>query len=170
VFIGDTITARVECSEKLEPRKWVKFKTTVTNQDGKLVVDGAATVIPPLAYPMRRSGGPAIGTARYLLRTGRCCSEVPHRGLGKPSGCRRRKPIAGVRFPGEQPDPVVEPSHSGKPAQSAELCRAANNGHALTGPQAPTQRLAQDGEGPAFAHSSHVATAASKLSGIRQGK
>lgn len=49
VFIGDTITAKVECSEKLEPRKWVKFKTTITNQDGKLVVDGAATVIPPSA-------------------------------------------------------------------------------------------------------------------------
>jgi len=47
VFIGDTITAKVECTEKLEPRKWLKFKTTVTNQDGKLVVDGAATVIPP---------------------------------------------------------------------------------------------------------------------------
>jgi 3-hydroxybutyryl-CoA dehydratase len=47
VFIGDTITAKVECTEKLEPRKWLKFKTTVTNQDGKLVVDGSATVIPP---------------------------------------------------------------------------------------------------------------------------
>lgn len=49
VFIGDTITARVECTEKLEQRKWLKFKTTVMNQDGKLVVDGAATVIPPSA-------------------------------------------------------------------------------------------------------------------------
>jgi 3-hydroxybutyryl-CoA dehydratase len=47
VFIGDTVTAKVECTEKLEQRKWVKFKTTVTNQDGKLVVDGVATVIPP---------------------------------------------------------------------------------------------------------------------------
>ena len=47
VLIGDTITARVEAIEKLEPRKWVKFRTTITNQDGKLVVDGEATVIPP---------------------------------------------------------------------------------------------------------------------------
>jgi 3-hydroxybutyryl-CoA dehydratase len=46
VYIGDTVTARVECTEKLE-RGWAKFKTTVTNQDGKLVVDGEATVIPP---------------------------------------------------------------------------------------------------------------------------
>jgi 3-hydroxybutyryl-CoA dehydratase len=46
VFIGDTVTARVECTEKLD-RGWAKFKTTVTNQDGKIVVDGEATVIPP---------------------------------------------------------------------------------------------------------------------------
>lgn len=48
VFIGDTVTARVECTEKLD-RGWAKFKTTVTNQDGKIVVDGEATVIPPKA-------------------------------------------------------------------------------------------------------------------------
>ncbi len=47
VFIGDTVTARVECIEKIEARKWVKFKTTCTNQDGKVVVDGVATVLPP---------------------------------------------------------------------------------------------------------------------------
>jgi 3-hydroxybutyryl-CoA dehydratase len=49
VFIGDTVTATVECIEKLEERKWAKFKTTVTNQDGKAVVVGTATVIPPSA-------------------------------------------------------------------------------------------------------------------------
>ncbi len=47
VFFGDTLTAKAEVSEKLEERKWVKLKTTVTNQDGKLVIDGEATVIPP---------------------------------------------------------------------------------------------------------------------------
>lgn len=47
VFIGDTVTATVECAEKLAERKWAKFKTTVTNQDGKAVVTGEATVIPP---------------------------------------------------------------------------------------------------------------------------
>ncbi len=47
VFIGDTVTATAECTEKLEERKWCKFKTTVTNQDGKVVVAGTATVIPP---------------------------------------------------------------------------------------------------------------------------
>lgn len=49
VFIGDTVTATVECTEKLDERKWAKFKTTVTNQDGKAVVVGTATVIPPSA-------------------------------------------------------------------------------------------------------------------------
>ena len=47
VFIGDTVTATVTASEKIEQRKWVKFKTQVHNQDGKLVVDGVATVMPP---------------------------------------------------------------------------------------------------------------------------
>ena len=47
VFIGDTVTARVEVTEKIDARKWAKLKTTVTNQDGKLVVDGVATVLPP---------------------------------------------------------------------------------------------------------------------------
>jgi 3-hydroxybutyryl-CoA dehydratase len=47
VFIGDTVTATVELTEKLDERNWVKFKTTVTNQDGKVVVAGVATVIPP---------------------------------------------------------------------------------------------------------------------------
>lgn len=49
VFIGDTITARVEAIEKLEQRRWVRFRTTVTNQDDKVVVEGEATVIPPSA-------------------------------------------------------------------------------------------------------------------------
>lgn len=47
VFIGDTVTARVEVTEKMDARKWARLKTTVTNQDGKLVVDGVATVLPP---------------------------------------------------------------------------------------------------------------------------
>lgn len=47
VFFGDTLTAKAEVTEKLGERKWVKLKTTVTNQDGKLVIDGEATVIPP---------------------------------------------------------------------------------------------------------------------------
>ncbi|MFN0147931.1 MAG: MaoC family dehydratase [Dehalococcoidia bacterium] len=49
VFIGDTVTATAEAVEKMDERKWVKFRTQVKNQDGKLVVDGHAVVIPPKA-------------------------------------------------------------------------------------------------------------------------
>lgn len=43
VFWGDTITARVEITELLEKGK-ARLKTTVTNQEGELVVDGSALV------------------------------------------------------------------------------------------------------------------------------
>ncbi|MEX2080494.1 MAG: MaoC family dehydratase [Dehalococcoidia bacterium] len=49
VFIGDTLTATVECTARNDERKWLTFKTTVTNQDGKAVVAGEAQVIPPPA-------------------------------------------------------------------------------------------------------------------------
>ena len=41
VFLGDTITARVEIAELME-RGRARLKTTVTNQHGELVVDGSA--------------------------------------------------------------------------------------------------------------------------------
>lgn len=49
VFFGDTVTATVECTAKNEERRWLTFKTTVTNQEGKAVVIGEAQVIPPSA-------------------------------------------------------------------------------------------------------------------------
>jgi 3-hydroxybutyryl-CoA dehydratase len=48
VKIGDTITARVEVMELTPEKNRVKFRTTCMNQDGKIVVDGAAWVMPPL--------------------------------------------------------------------------------------------------------------------------
>jgi 3-hydroxybutyryl-CoA dehydratase len=47
VKIGDTITARVEVVEMVPEKNRAKFRTTCTNQDGKLVVDGFAWVMPP---------------------------------------------------------------------------------------------------------------------------
>jgi 3-hydroxybutyryl-CoA dehydratase len=47
VRIGDTITARVEVMELTPEKNRVKFKTTCFNQEGKIVVDGAAWVMPP---------------------------------------------------------------------------------------------------------------------------
>ena len=47
VKIGDTITARVEVIEVVPEKHRAKFRTTCTNQDGKLVVDGIAWAMPP---------------------------------------------------------------------------------------------------------------------------
>lgn len=47
VHIGDTITAAVEVLELVAGGKRVRLQTTCTNQDGTLVLDGEATVMPP---------------------------------------------------------------------------------------------------------------------------
>ena len=49
VRIGDTITARAEVVEKVEEKKKVILKTTCTNQNGIVVIDGQAVVSPPRA-------------------------------------------------------------------------------------------------------------------------
>lgn len=49
VRIGDTITARVEILEIMKEKKRVRLKTTCTNQDGTVVLDGEAIVSPPRA-------------------------------------------------------------------------------------------------------------------------
>jgi 3-hydroxybutyryl-CoA dehydratase len=48
VNFGDTITATVTAKEKIKGR-FVTFDTVCTNQDGTVVVDGVATVMPPKA-------------------------------------------------------------------------------------------------------------------------
>ncbi len=47
VRIGDTITARVEVTEVNRDKKKVRLRTTCTNQDGTVVLDGEAVVSPP---------------------------------------------------------------------------------------------------------------------------
>lgn len=47
VKIGDTVKAQVEVIEIIEEKKRVKLRTTCTNQEGTLVLDGVATVMPP---------------------------------------------------------------------------------------------------------------------------
>jgi 3-hydroxybutyryl-CoA dehydratase len=49
VRIGDTVTATVEVVEKMTEKKRIRLKTTCTNQDGTLVLDGEALVSPPRA-------------------------------------------------------------------------------------------------------------------------
>lgn len=46
VLIGDTITATVEVKEITEKGKMI-LRTYCTNQDGDVVIDGEATVLPP---------------------------------------------------------------------------------------------------------------------------
>jgi len=49
VKFGDTITARAEVIEMNVERNRLILKTTCVNQDGKVVLDGEATVMPPKA-------------------------------------------------------------------------------------------------------------------------
>jgi 3-hydroxybutyryl-CoA dehydratase len=49
VFINDTITATVELTKYREDKRIATFRTTVTNQDGVLVLEGEAVVIAPEA-------------------------------------------------------------------------------------------------------------------------
>jgi len=46
VRIGDTITAKVDLLELIPEKNRAKFRTSCTNQDGKLVVDGIAWTMP----------------------------------------------------------------------------------------------------------------------------
>ena len=47
VYIGDEITAKVEVLEVSKEGKRLRLKTQVINQNGTVVVDGEALVIPP---------------------------------------------------------------------------------------------------------------------------
>ncbi|MBI6871117.1 MaoC family dehydratase [Clostridium aciditolerans] len=47
VYIGDTIKAEVEVIEMNVEKNRVKLRTVCTNQNGKVVVDGEALVMPP---------------------------------------------------------------------------------------------------------------------------
>lgn len=49
VRIGDTIAARAEVTEVTAEKNRIKLKTTCTNQEGTLVLDGEAVVSPPKA-------------------------------------------------------------------------------------------------------------------------
>ena len=44
VMLGDTLTALVEVVEKIEAKKRIIFKTSVTNQNGVVVIEGKDTI------------------------------------------------------------------------------------------------------------------------------
>ncbi len=47
VYVGDTVTATVECITYRAERRIATFKTTATNQDGVLILEGQAVVLAP---------------------------------------------------------------------------------------------------------------------------
>lgn len=47
VYLGDTVTAVVELIKYREEKRIATFRTTCTNQDGKLIFEGEAVVIAP---------------------------------------------------------------------------------------------------------------------------
>jgi acyl dehydratase len=47
VYIGDTVTATVELIHYREDKRIATFRTTCTNQDGVVVIEGEAVVIAP---------------------------------------------------------------------------------------------------------------------------
>lgn len=47
VRVGDTLQVKVEVVELLPEKNRAKFRTTCTNQDGTIVVDGFAWAMPP---------------------------------------------------------------------------------------------------------------------------
>jgi 3-hydroxybutyryl-CoA dehydratase len=47
VYIGDTVTATVELIKYREDKRIATFRTTCTNQDGVVVIEGEAVVIAP---------------------------------------------------------------------------------------------------------------------------
>lgn len=51
VRIGDTIKAEVEVIEMIPEKNRVRLRTTCTNQEGIIVTDGTALVMPPKKQP-----------------------------------------------------------------------------------------------------------------------
>ncbi|MBQ3134928.1 MAG: MaoC family dehydratase [Oscillospiraceae bacterium] len=49
VHFGDTITASVTVTEKHDEKNIIKLDTVCTNQNGDVVIQGVATVMPPKA-------------------------------------------------------------------------------------------------------------------------
>lgn len=49
IRFGDTITAKVRVIEKIPGKNLLRLRTTCTNQEGMMVVDGEALVSPPKA-------------------------------------------------------------------------------------------------------------------------
>ncbi len=74
VRIGDTITAKVEVIELLKEKNLARLRTTCINQEGELVLEGTALVMPPRAPRAEPEGE----SARLRDRP----SPLPEEGIG----------------------------------------------------------------------------------------
>jgi 3-hydroxybutyryl-CoA dehydratase len=63
VRFGDTITATVIAKERVK-EKFLRLRTTCTNQDGDVVLDGYATVMPPKPNKSEAGKAEVAGAAR----------------------------------------------------------------------------------------------------------
>lgn len=71
VYIGDTITARVEVVEIVPERNRLHLRTVCLNQDGELVLEGEAWVMPPkvhVEYERSSLAGLACAPAALAFR------------------------------------------------------------------------------------------------------
>ena len=71
VFVGDQVTARVEVTERLVERNRLRLRTTCANQDGDLLLEGEAWVLPAatrVEYEPPRATSPAGGPATSSRR------------------------------------------------------------------------------------------------------
>ena len=71
VFVGDRVTARVEVTERLVERNRLRLRTTCANQDGDLLLEGEAWVLPAttrVEYEPPRASPPAGGPATSSRR------------------------------------------------------------------------------------------------------
>jgi acyl dehydratase len=68
VYVGDRVTARVEVADRLPERKRLRLRTTCHNQDGDLLLEGDAWVLPSptrIEYAAPRLAGRATPVAFF---------------------------------------------------------------------------------------------------------
>ena len=67
VYVGDRVTARVEVAERVVERNRLRLTTTCTNQDGELLLDGEAWVLPSPTRIDYAAAPPARRAAPFAL-------------------------------------------------------------------------------------------------------
>ena len=122
VYIGDRVTARVEVAERVAERNRLRLGTTCVNQDGELLLEGEAWVLPSptrIEYAAPSSRPPLDGGGRPPAGGAGGRDDVdldverPHAGdAGAPagaSGSRSRRWRREISGHGARPRPTLSP-------------------------------------------------------------